>query len=151
METFLEILKLGSVGIIAGFFSSYLSGRDHRNKKWWELRVSAYQEVINALSDLYYYFDRHFKAEIEYRELSDEYKDKLSKFWDDSFHKVRKAADSGAFLFSDEANSALREFINGQEAHHDSYWDYLDNGCAGAKKCLIALVNCSKVDLKINE
>ncbi|MDH4319825.1 MAG: hypothetical protein OEV64_15695 [Desulfobulbaceae bacterium] len=149
MDELTEILKLALVGLVAGMFSTYLSGRDHRDKKWWELRASAYQSVIEALSDLSYYYDRHLTAEIEYREFSAEYKEKLKAFWEEAYPKVRKAADMGAFLFSEEANAALNEFIEQQESGHETYIEHLDSSYAGAKKCLKRLVACSKKDLEI--
>jgi len=54
MNAILELLKLALVGLISGVFSYYLTFRKHRFEKWWELRVTAYQEVIAALSDLHY-------------------------------------------------------------------------------------------------
>jgi hypothetical protein len=146
-DTVLEILKLAGVGLVAGLFSSVIANRDHRQRKWWELRVAAYQNAIEALSDLVYYYDNHFNAEIEYRELSDEFKKKLDGYWEQSFPKVRKFADSGAFLFSEEANAALRELMKKDD--EPSYVDHLDNNLAKARKCLERLVDCSKIDLKL--
>jgi len=143
----LELIKLATVGLIAGLFSSLLANRDHRQRKWWEMRVAAYQNAIEALSDLVYYYDRNFKALIESRELSPESQKGLDQFWDQAFPKIRKFADSGAFLFSDEANSALREFMEDERV--ESYFDHLDTKLDKAHKCLSRLVACSKVDLKL--
>lgn len=143
----LELFKLASVGIVAGLFSSVLANRDHRQRKWWEMRVSAYQNAIEALSDLVYYYDKHLNAEIEYRELSEQFKQKLDVYWEQSFPKVRKFADSGAFLFSEEANAALRELMRDDD--EPTYVDHLDNNLVKARKCLKRLVECSKVDLKL--
>jgi len=140
-------LKLAAVGLVAGLFSSVLANRDHRHRKWWEMRVSAYQNAIEALSDLVYYYDKHFNAEIEYRELSEDFKQKLDTYWKQSFPKVRKYADSGAFLLSEEANAALRELMTDDD--EPSYVEHLDNNLAKARKCLNRLVECSKVDLKL--
>ena len=149
MELAAELLKLGAVGLIAGIFSSLLANRDYRHRKWWELRVGAYQAAIEALSDIVYYFDRHYNAEIEYRELPDEFKKRIEDFWNQSYPKVRRLADSGAFLFSDKANVALQEFMRDDD--EPSYVEHLDNNLAKSKKCLAALVACSKEDLKLKE
>lgn len=146
MDTALEFLKLGMVGLIAGLFSSVIANRDHRHRKWWELRIAAYQNAIEALSDLVYYYDSHFSAAIEYRELSEEYEKKLRTYWEVSFPKLRKFADSGAFLFSERANAALREFM--KDGDEPGYIDRLDNNLTKAKKCLSELIECSKTDLK---
>ena len=147
IDTALELLKLASVGLVAGLFSSVIANRDYRQRKWWELRVGAYQNAIEALSDLVYYYDKHYNAEIEYRELSKDFKEKLDTYWEQSFPKVRKYADSGAFLFSDEANAALQELMTDDD--EPSYVEHLDNRLAKARKCLNRLVECSKVDLKL--
>lgn len=149
MDIAVELIKLGSVGLIAGLFSSLLANRDHRYRKWWELRVSAYQGAIEALSDIVYYYDKHYDAEIESRELPAEFKKKISDFWNASFPKVRRLADSGAFLFSDRANAALRDFV--REDNEPSYFEHLDNNLSKSKKCLAELVACSKVDLRLKE
>jgi hypothetical protein len=147
IDSALELLKLAGVGILAGLFSSVLANRDHRERKWWEMRVSAYQNAIEALSDLVYYYDKHFKAEIEYRELSEEFRQQLDAYWEQSFPKVRKYADSGAFLFSEAANTALRELM--KDDVEPSYVEHLDNNLAKARKCLNRLVESSKNDLKL--
>ncbi|KER81304.1 hypothetical protein [Xanthomonas arboricola] len=144
-----ELIKLGAVGLIAGLFSSLLANRDHRYRKWWELRVSAYQGAIEALSDIVYYFEKHYNAEVEYRELTEEFKEKISEFWNTSYPKVRRLADSGAFLFSDRANAALKEFMRDDD--EQTYIEHLDNNLAKSKKCLKELVACSKIDLRLKE
>ena len=149
MEFAAELIKLGAVGLIAGLFSSLLANRDHRYRKWWELRVNAYQGAIEALSDIVYYFDRHYNAEIEYRELPEEFKKKIRDFWDASHPRVRRLADSGAFLFSDRANAALKDFMRDDD--EQTYIDMLDNNLSKSKKCLAELVACSKEDLRLKE
>jgi len=146
-DMLLELLKLASVGVVAGVFSSALANRDHRQRKWWELRVTAYQGVIEALSDLIYYYDKHYNAAIEYRDLSEDSEKMLSAYWEQSFPSVRKAADSGAFLFSDKANSALKDFM--QDEKTEWYIEHLDITLFKAKKCLSTVIECSKKDLKL--
>lgn len=149
MDLILEMVKLGSVGFIAGFFSSFIANTDHRNRKWWEMRVKAYQDAIESLSDIVYYFDKHWNAVLESREFSAEYKAKIAKFMDEAGPKARRAADSGAFLFSDRANAALKEFI--KDENYQDYFEMLDGNLAKAKTCLNELVACSKEDLRLRE
>lgn len=115
---------------------------------WWELRVAAYRNAIEALSDLIYYYDEHYNAKIEYRELSPDFQEDLAAYWEQAFPKIRKLADSGAFLFSEEANKALRALVD-HEPGAESYVEYLDSRRAESRKCLDRLVKCSKVDLKL--
>ena len=116
-----ELIKLASVGIIAGLFTSFVANRDHRYKKWWELRVDAYQQLIEALSDIAHYYECHYLAEITYRKLSNEAKGELAKF------------------------------IHSANEEHQTRDEHLDHNLHAAKKCLIAVVNASKKDLMVKE
>ena len=146
----IELLKLGFVGIISGLFSAFLAIRAHRDKKWWELRVEAYKTLIDALSDLNYYFDSKYLADITNQAISETKNNQLNKFWNEGYHKVRKAADSGSFLFSNEVNHALKNFMDhNRNDHHASYFEYLDSHSALINKCLESVVSSAKKDLKI--
>lgn len=149
MELATELLKLGAVGLIAGVFSSVLANRDHRHRKWWELRIAAYQGAIEALSDIVWYYDKHYDAEMKHRELPAKFKAEMEVFWNDSYPRVRRLADSGAFLFSERVNASLAEFMRDDD--EESWFGHLDNNLAKAKKCLTELVACSKQDLRLKE
>lgn len=63
--------------------------------------------------------------------------------------KIRRLADTGSFLFSDDANNALRKFVEfdvGEISDPDDYYRPLHKE---ANKCLEKLVSLSKVDLRI--
>jgi hypothetical protein len=79
MEVVIEFLKLGVVGLVAGLFASTAANRDYRYRKCWELRVTAYQNLIESLSDLVYYYETHFTALIEDRQLSEVQQKKTSR------------------------------------------------------------------------
>ncbi len=151
MDIVIEFLKLGTVGLVAGLFSAYIATRGHRNKKWWELRIAAYQSIIEALSDLTYYYDRKYKAEIENKELSEERESELRKFWEENYHRIRKAADSGVFLFSEEVNVALKEFVDLRFENHPTYFDHLDTYLAVTEKCLRTVVDLANKDLRVKD
>lgn len=149
MDTIIELLKLGSVGILAGLFSSFITSRDYRNKKWWELRIAAYQSLIEALSDLNHYFNSNYNAEIKNQELDGSHEKKLRVYFDNSFHKIRVAADSGAFLYSEKVNKSLQELMAIRSANHDTWFEYLDENLAVTEKCLRSVVSSSKIDLQV--
>ena len=143
----LEFVRLGLVGLIAGLFASALSNRDHRYRTWWEMRVQAYRAAIEALSDLVHCYDHKYRAEIEARELPADFEKGLDAKSQQALQQVRKFADSGAFLFSEKANLALRDFMKRDES--DSYFEAIDNAAAKSEKCLRVLVECSKTDLQL--
>lgn len=145
-----DLAKMAGAGLTAGLFAAYVSGKDYRFKKWWEMRVAAYQSAIEALSDFAYAYDVRYRALLEGRELSDEREEVLGSLVTEAFHRVRKATDSGAFLFSAEANAALATVVAEWDADHQSYQDHLDSLQFVAKQCLNRLVVISKVDLNLH-
>lgn len=145
----LELAKLGAVGLVAGLFTSYLGNKDHRRRSWWEMRVAAYREVIEALSDLVNYSDHHFKAELRGRELPEGFKAKLEEQWAPARARVRKAADTGAFLFSKQAATALAEFERRDNEEQDSYIDAVLESLEAGQVCLQRMVELSRTDLEI--
>ena len=100
---------------------------------------------------MFHYFDTYYDAETAHLNLPDKKKEELSETWKNGFSKIRKAADSGGFLFSDEAEKALKDFVESMRTRQDSYFEHLDNGYVEVKKCLKRLVDCSKTDLKLKE
>ncbi len=145
------MIKLGAVGLISGLFSAYLAVWQYRDNKWWELRVASYQALIEALSDLTHYLDSKYTAEIESRELSQAYEDELKQLWTESYHKVRKAADSSVFLFSKDVNEKLKEFINLKDTKYNSYFEQLDEQLFEAEKCLKTVVASANRELRLSD
>lgn len=149
MDLILELVKLAAVGILAGAFASYLNNRDHRQKKWWELRVEAYKNAIEALSELLHFFNSQYNAEIQKKDLSSEQLLELTKQRQEGYKKIRLAADTGAFLFSAEAAEILNNYISEMETQYLTKFYYADAGLSSTKKCLKTIVDCSKKDLHL--
>lgn len=150
-EIIIELAKIACTGVVAGLFTAWIAVRDHRFKKWWELRVAAYQNLIEALSDVAYVFDTNYEAEINGRELSDEGQAKLTTLLTEGFSKVRKAADMGAFIFSDDVNETLKAFNTERQVQYQSYFEHLDGMLFATKKCLSAVVIQSRKDLSLHK
>ena len=140
---------MAGAGLVAGLFTAFIGVKDHRFKKWWELRVSAYQSVIDALSDLSYAYGVRFQAEIENRDLSNERSAELELMIAEAYTRVRKAADSGAFLFSPEANAALDRVRVEWNANYEMYVEAMDGMQHAASQCLKRIVELSKHDLQL--
>jgi len=149
MDLLVDLVKLGSAGIIGGLFGSFLANRNFRSQRWWERKVDAYTRVIESLSDMLEYYSELADAEMTEREISDERKVELEANWKVGRRAVRKAANLGAFLFSPEVEAALREFEKHSSKRQKSYFEYLDENCAAVRACLESIVAQSKRDLRV--
>lgn len=149
MGLFLEIVKLGSVGVVSGVFGAYLATRRFKHEKWWEMRVNAYKATIKSLADLaaiYETRNRNWESEpIEPKEIRLEIIEHRNK--------VRKHRDMGVFLLSSEAEKALTRFLN----FEIDYESVVDPSCIygplsqRSRRCLEEIVALSKKDLAIGQ
>ncbi len=119
------------------------------SERWWERKLEAYTRIIDALSDLFYYYQQTYGADIEGEELSKERKREIHEHWKRGNLAVRKATNVGAFLISSEAEDALEQYWQQPKEKHDPgdwIWQ-LDQNYTRAQTCLKQLVNCAKHDL----
>lgn len=154
MELIVELIKLLCVRILSGIFAAVIALRKYRHEKWWEMRVSAYREAIETLSDLTANYQRQrnhwnhsnevLKSEVIIAEI------------ESARSKIRKLRDMGAFIFSKKAEKALTDFdkLSIPEEMFDNdpelYMDfYLSAISETSKKSLQELVLVSRKDLKI--
>lgn len=149
MDAYLELVKVIGTGLTAGLLSAWLARRDHRYKTWWQMRVEAYQGLIEALSDLAYVYGQRFNHEINGHEPGADANEHLSKLGDEAYAKVRKAADSGAFLFSLSVLSSLAELRKEYERGYDHYIEAMQGMADESEKCLAAIVAVSRNDLAV--
>lgn len=119
------------------------------SEKWWERKAEAYTRIIDTLSDLVYYFQETYKADVEYIELSEERRQEIHEHWKRGNLAVRKATNIGAFLISSEAESALKQYWQQpQEKHDPGDWIWqIEHDYESAETCLKQLVVCAKRDL----
>ncbi len=152
MDISFELIKLAAVGLTAGLFSSWLTTRDHRAKKWWELKVNVYRNLIDSFSDLVHYYEANYNSIVEHPDDSQR-RNILGGQFSESHLKIQKEINKGTFLLSKDAVMVLNEFkskeIDFFPEYGDDYVNYLDKNHEIAKKCLDSLIECSKSDLKL--
>ena len=149
MEVFIELLKMGVVGLVAGMFSAFMALRKYKYEKWWEMRVNAYKNVIENLSDLTAIYQRRNdtweNSPVEPAEIHHELERLRTE--------IRKHKDMGAFLFSPEAEKALIEVISFKVDYKEVYdpSDIYGPFSVVAKKGLAKIVELSKKDLAVKD
>jgi hypothetical protein len=144
------MLEVISSWRVVGLFSSWLANKNRHKTKWWESRLTAYQSVIESLSDLVHFHECCWDDLCHRRELSDEVIEQRNQ----ANTKIKKLVSTGEFYFSDKANSTLKAFLaNGEvDSNSDNPSDIIDDihaNIANAKNCLHTFIECSKVDLKV--
>ena len=153
-----QIITLSAAGlafvasVIAALVSIYNSRfRRFAKERWWERKVEAYTRIIDALSGLVYYYEEHYDAAIEHREISESRREEIDEHWSNGYIEVKRASTVGAFLISTDATSALHAFwkAKSEDFHPNDWFSDLDASYAAAQKCLDAMVKAAKGDLGI--
>lgn len=122
------------------------------SEKWWGRKEEAYTQIIGALSDLVYYYQQIYDAEIQARELSKERRNEIDEYWKRGHLQIRKATNVGAFLISPEAEEVLKEYWKEPptEIDPDDWFGQLEHEYNTAETCLKKLIICAKKDLKVS-
>ncbi len=138
------MLEVISSWRVVSFFSSWFVNRNsHKTKLWEESRFKTYESVIDALDDLVRFHECCWDDISNKRELTDDMREQRDK----ANTKLTKLANIGEDYFSDEANSALKEFLANGEVDYDHPFDIPDcilANISNAQNCL----NKFKDDLK---
>ena len=148
-----QLILGGLVGFVGGLFTSWRVFREYRQKKWWELKVEVYRNLIDSFSDLVHYYAANFNAIVEHPHDTSR-QEITGKQFSESYLKIQKEINKGTFLLSKDAVAILHEFKRNEidffPEYGDQYVVYLDKNYEIARKCLDALIECSKSDLKVD-
>jgi hypothetical protein len=169
----INTLLLGAlIGVFATSLTTLISHlfqlvRDNRERKWrseqeirnrwWERKVTAYENIINSLVDLTNSLDKWSSR--EYEDTSGDREHRIGKinvdeqrkvFWE-TIGKLEKTAIEGAYIISRQATIALEElmkkltFDDGEEY----FFMTLGNNLFAAKECLQIMRDEARKDLEI--
>jgi len=104
---------ISSIAAVAALIAAGVSiynarfGRFSR-QRWWERKADAYSKIIDALSNLVYYYEEHMNAELEGRKAGGQRSKEFEQFWHGGNIKIKTATATGAFLISKETETALQ-------------------------------------------
>ncbi len=120
-------------------------------ERWWERKVDAYSRIIEALAALVYYYEEHYDAELEHRELTDDHRKEIADYWRRGYTEVKRATAIGAFLVSPEADAVLQKMSKdkGKGGHPGDWFSVLESDYVDARDSLRAVVSAAKKDLRV--
>jgi len=94
-----RVLPVGITALIA----FWLALRKFKTEKYWELRLEAYNELVNALEEMFSYVDAKIEHNMSERILNDDEQKSLAEKWKTGREYVRKAKRIGRLLLSESA------------------------------------------------
>ena len=149
-----KILIAGAIGLITTVAAAYLSARWAvrwaLHQKWWEKKVAAYIEIIDALHDLLRYSSMCSKECLNSTEAHPK-KEEFSVRYSEAYWKIQKMTDIGPFIISKAAAAILKTLRDKPQLEWDDNppWDIYDADCAHYQEALDGIKRCAMKDLKI--
>jgi hypothetical protein len=115
-----------------------LAAKRFREDKWWEKKMAAYAELVEALHEMKWPPSEHFEAAIESREIGE---DESGKLWNEfkvARRKVWRLAEGSSFLISPKVMEAIKELEVGLAAARSAHtWEeHLDDQYGAVENCL---------------
>ena len=137
------------VAIVSARITVHYALRRFYSEKWWEKKPEAYGSIVEALHHMKNHADVHMEHDMRGSEPSEETQKELSERFHHAHAEVRKRADIGTFVISDEAVKALHMLEKDLEASDNTqgWYGHLQLEYDAVKKCLVAMREIAKNDL----
>ena len=152
--TLIDFLNNLGVAVFVAVLSSYLTFRlaakRFQSERWWELKLKAYQAIIDAIHEMKRVYEKQYTYEIEYRKFSDEEKNENNIIVRNAYLKILKAMDTGAFIISDEAVNRLKKYRDATDDDHMMWLDHIEKEQHELSECLKDIIIIAKKDLSLN-
>jgi len=102
-----------AISIAAAFLAAHLAVRRFKTERWWERKLNAYTDLIDALSLVKWDASERYEAALGQRELNDEYSDEISAGQLAARKKAWQIAETSSFLISDQVLDAMQKMERG--------------------------------------
>lgn len=137
-----------SVAFVTAVITVWLTLRRFYREKWWEAKMRAYTQIIQALHEMKWDLEISIDAEYDGRDTDNEY----HKRWDtkhrEAWEEIRKQADVGEFLFSSASVKILRQLVSDADSDpNDNYLEHMERTQTAVEKCMPSIKIAARKDL----
>lgn len=137
----LEILKIllqALISFSAAFLAAWVATRRFRDEKWWEKKVTAYGQLVDALHRMKWPAAENIDAFIESRDISDDENERLWQEFKKARRNVWRIAENSSFLISPEVLSSIQvmERAISSARNSQSWFDNLNVQYEAIDSCL---------------
>jgi hypothetical protein len=150
-DILLGVLSAIFIAAVSSWITVQLSLRQFRTEKWWERKADAYAKVIETLYNSKEFSDHHLEAFGNGREVPDEVDADVRAKSKAAHAEIRRIANVGAFLLSDQAMLRLNQFRNDEKSAGNTtdWYEYLESDWKAVSSCLEDFIKIAKVDLRV--
>jgi len=136
------------VAVTTAYLTVWLSLRRFYREKWWEAKMEAYTNVIQALHHMNRDLDISLRAEMRGDYTESDYRKEWSEKHRLAWDEIRRQIDVGEFLYSPKSMRILRALIKDSEHDPDyMYAEHLMTLQSAVETCMPAIKAAARADL----
>lgn len=145
-NTLITMLTGIFIAVVSSWVTVQLSLRKFRIEKWWERKADAYASVIEALHNSKEFSEQHLRAGESGRELSKDMDAELRVQAKAASKEIRRVADIGAFLLSDQTMGRMARLRKEEDKASDTtdWFVYLEGEWKAVSTCLDDIIAIAK-------
>jgi len=118
-----------------------------RKEKMWERKTAAYTSMFEALHDMRVWFDRHWDAEVERRDISEEESRRLAAEYRSARDALLRRIASESWLLPDACIERINHLNATLAERHETFFDEVDSGSAALTSAVTDLKTIVRDDL----
>ena len=155
MPDYLKILIPGAIGLVTTVCAAFLSARWGVRRafaeRWWDRKVQAYSEIIDALHDMLRYSafvaDRDLNGDGATHPKEQEFATRYTE----AYWKLQRMTDIGAFVISEKAAHILQKLRDRPKLNWEDgpTFEIREEEAARYREALNGIRKCAKADLNV--
>lgn len=137
------------VAVVAAVVTARLALRRFYREKWWEAKMRAYTDLLQALHHMKRDLDISINAEESGIDTDTDYHRTWAAKHMEAWDEVRRQIDVGELLYSVETMGILKKLNDVTSKQFVSYYEHLDNLHEAVSACLPEIKASARRDLKL--
>jgi hypothetical protein len=152
MVQFASALICGiAIAVVSAVVTVRLALHRFYSEKWWEKKLAAYVNVIEALFQVKLYMDEQIESYVGESTISEERQVQLREKWREGRDEISRAAAIGTFLMSAHATEVLERLLKELDEADtaDNFLDYAGAELSAVNRGLAEIRELAKADLNV--
>lgn len=136
------------VAVTTAWLTVWLSLRRFYREKWWEAKMRAYTDVIEALHHMKRDLEISIRAVMHHQDTDTDFHKEWNAKHRTAWDEIRKQIDVGEFLYSPASVQILQTLNSETKSEpNDNYFEHLETFQIAVEKCLPAIKAAARADL----
>lgn len=140
------------VAWLAATLSAQMTLRRFYKEKMWERKANAYTTILEALGDLFAWFDKNLDAVYVHEQLGENESNELSEAFKRAHKEMTRTMAGQVWLLSPQVAAAIKAMNSTLDyTDYPDFHSHLDEGYGAVKTCRETITALAQKDLQVEE